>query len=432
MKETINLDIRNVGLVPSTVGIYVFKRNKKILYIGKSVNLKARILSHFENSKLDVKEKQIISLSDRIEYQTTDSEFKALLLEAELIQKYQPKYNAILKDDKSNLYIKITTKDKYPKILTCRRENDKKSLYFGPFPSVKVTENILRTIRRTIPFCSQKKISHIPCFYSKIGLCNPCPNYIENIEGHEKKIKLKKEYRKNISQIVKILSGKFELVLKSLKKKLIFLRKKFKYEEAIIIRDKIITFERFLSQQLPFNSQASINKSADKIKSLYNILSVFFPTPVKLRRIECYDVSNLSMKEATASMVVFYDGAPTIDQYRKFKIKNLKQKSDIGMLTEIILRRFNNSWSYPDLIIVDGGRPQVSVLLKLLNSLSIKIPLLGIAKNPDRMVIGIENLPSVAFKYDDPGFNLLGQIRDESHRFARKYHLFLRAKKILL
>jgi len=432
MEKNINLDRKSIRTVPSTIGIYIFRNNKKILYIGKSVNLRARLLSHLENSKVDAKEKRIIDSSAKVEYQVTDSEFKALLLEAELIQKYRPKYNVIWKDDKSNLYIKITVKDVYPKIFTSRKENDGSSLYFGPFPSIKVAESILRTIRKVFPYCTQKKISNRACFYSKINLCSPCPNNIEKITDLNLKLKLEGQYKKNIRQIIKILSGKFELVLNSLKKQLESLKNQHNYEEAITLRDKIITFERFLSQQLIFNSEPSINRSKEKINSLQVFLEKFFPDIKQIKRIECYDMSNLSMKEATASMVVFYDGIPAVDQYRKFKIRNLKLTSDIEMMKEIISRRFKNSWSYPDLIIVDGGRPQVLAIIKLLGSSSIRIPLIGIAKNPDRIIIGNANLPTIVFKYNDLGFNLIQQIRDESHRFAKKYHLFLRNKKLLI
>src|SRR3989338_11408251 len=134
--------------LPSTTGVYLFKKDNEILYIGKTISLKARILAHFENAKLDPKESLIIRNSDKLEYILTDSEFKALLLESSLIQKYQPKYNARWKDNKSLLYIKITTRDEFPKVFTVRRENDCKSLYFGPFPAMRDAEKILGSVRR--------------------------------------------------------------------------------------------------------------------------------------------------------------------------------------------------------------------------------------------------------------------------------------------
>ena len=135
--------------LPNSTGVYFFKKKNKILYIGKAVSIKARVLSHLENAKLDQKEALIVKNSDYIEYYLTDSEFKALLLESSLIQKYQPKYNLRWKDNKSYLYIKVTIKDEFPKIFSVRRENDGKSLYFGPFQSQKDVEEILKMIRKT-------------------------------------------------------------------------------------------------------------------------------------------------------------------------------------------------------------------------------------------------------------------------------------------
>src|SRR3989338_10749643 len=150
------LNKKAISSLPPSTGVYLFKKNKEILYIGKAVSLKARLLSHLENAKLDPKEDLIVKNSDRIEYFLTDSEFKALLLESAFIQKYQPTYNLRWKDDKSYLYIKITSKDEFPKVFSVRREDDKKSLYFGPFPSQRSLEEILNSIRKIFPFCQQK------------------------------------------------------------------------------------------------------------------------------------------------------------------------------------------------------------------------------------------------------------------------------------
>ena len=184
---------KHIKKLPSIIGIYLFKKNKIVNYIGKSVNIKARISSHLENAKLDNKERLIIDSSNKIEVIPTESEFKTLILEAKLIRKFQPKYNSIWKDDKSPLYIKITIKEEYPKIFLIRKpsfakaskgkELNKNSLYFGPFSSTRTAETIISDIRKITPFCTQKKITKKACFYSKIGLCNPCPNEIGCCKG---------------------------------------------------------------------------------------------------------------------------------------------------------------------------------------------------------------------------------------------------------
>jgi len=408
--------------LPSTAGIYLFKKGKTYLYIGKSINIKARVLSHVENSQQDTKEYAIVSQSDSIETQITDSEFKALLLESELIQIHHPKYNVIWRDGKSHLYIKIT-EEKYPKIYPVRKEDDKKSLYFGPFSSTRNVESLLRTIRRIIPFCSQKKITKRPCFYHKIGLCDPCPNDIGS-RG--------KEYRHNIRRIVSLLLGKTGILLNSMNRELKTAIKEEHYEEGLKIRNRIQTLQ-YLIQNRSFEryGEHDFDNSKQSLEDLFTLIHPYFPYLSRLDRIECYDISNLSQKQGTGSMVVLTNGLLDKNQYRRFKIKNVKIQSDFDMLDEIVTRRFGNNWNKPALIVVDGGKPQVRRIIKVLENLGIEIPLLGIAKDPDRFILGVNGLPTIKPRMNNLGYRLVQLIRDESHRFARKYHLFLRDKEMI-
>ena len=425
----------NVNYLPSTSGVYLFKKGNNILYIGKSVNIKARVLSHFENAKIDRKESLIIECSDSIDYIVTDSEFKALLLEAKMIQKHHPKYNVIWRDDKSHLYIKITVKETYPKVLIVRKENDGRSTYFGPFSSVRTTSRLLKEIRRIVPFCTQQRISDRPCFYSKIGLCNPCPNEIDQrykILDLSERRKLKKKYRKNINSVIRILNGNVKGVLNELSRKLKRLANQNDYEEAIRIRNNIFRFEELLyNRSLPDDAPSEYNESSKNLSSLIELLSVYFPRLTSLARIECYDVSNLSLKDSTASMVVLADGLIQRSEYKRFKIRGKKHISDFEMLREVFMRRFRNNWRLPNLIVVDGGKPQVRTVIKTLSQIRKHIPIIGIAKNPDRIVIGKDNFPTIRFISENKAFTLIRLIRDESHRFARKYHLFLRDRNFL-
>jgi len=419
---------------PSKTGVYVFKQNNLPVYIGKSVNIKARLTSHFENAAYGGKEESIIKFSDKIEYIITESEFKALLLESKLIQKYRPKYNSRWKDDKSYLYIEITTSDEFPKIFLSRKteiEKKSKNIYFGPFSSVKTAESLLKSIRRVFPYCSQKKITERSCFYSKIGLCKPCPNQINGLTDYELRIKLKREYKKNIKQIVKTLEGKTELVLKDLSASLNKLSKEKKYEEALILRNKVNDFNNLVNDRSFSHHEDQFNRTEKMIDDLKDLLSKYIDIS-DIHRIEAYDMSDLSQKEATGSMVVFIDGQSDKSQYRKFKIKDLKSISDTRRFEEVLVRRFKNNWEKPDLIIVDGGRPQILTVKKVLFDLKINIPLISIAKNPDRLIILTKKkLITLRLPNNSLGFILIRLIRDESHRFARKYHLFLRDKKMI-
>ncbi len=409
--------------LPSTIGLYLFKKDKIINYIGKSVNIKVRVFSHLENAKLDNKERLIIHNSNTIETITTESEFKALILEAKLIREFQPKYNSIWKDDKSPLYIKITVKDEYPKIFLTRKETNKGDLYFGPFSSTKIAETIISDIRRIIPFCTQKKITKKACFYSKIGLCSPCPNEITNLAD-------KKHYRKNINQVVSILRGNVKTIVKGLNRELSNLTKDKRYEEAIVVRSKIFRFDRLMN--LRSDENYFVNDNEKKLGEMKNLLTRYFPELKRLNRIETYDISNLGLSQAVGSMVVMKNSQIDRGEYRRFKIKQVGLKSDFDRIREVIKRRLKQPWPVPDLMIVDGGRPQIKTIIKVFQENKINIPLLGIAKNPDRVIVGVEGLPNLFLKNDNNVLNIIRMLRDESHRFARKYHLFLRSKDFLL
>lgn len=443
---------------PSATGVYLFISKKTPLYIGKAANIKARLLSHFQNAGFDPKEAAMVEGATAVRCIPTDSEFKALVLEAQLIQKYHPRYNTRWKDDRSYLYVKIDMHEECPKVRLARgkeisrqlKTNDKLKttssvFYFGPFSSVRATTEILRGIRKLIPFCTQKRITKRACFYSKIGLCNPCPNVIVGLKDAKAQKELAHTYRRNMRRVIKILKGNFEPVLSELYAQMEKLTREERFEEAIVLRNRIFRFEHFLhakSLLSPWSQSDSIGlatssrrfkKPDEVLASLFTILKPYVPNLKNLRRVECYDVSNLMGKEATASMVVFTDGLSDKDQYRKFKIKNLKARSDVEMLTEVLKRRFARSgWEKPNLLVVDGGGPQVKTFRKALAALNVSIPLVGIAKRPDRLVISSKTMITLKPPMNHRGFNLVRHLRDESHRFARKYHLLLRKKKLLL
>ncbi len=425
------IDQQKINNLPTTTGVYIFKKGEKVLYVGKSVNIKARVKSHLENVRLDPKEAAMIDACDRVDYIVTDSEFKALLLEAKLIKEYHPKYNVIWKDDKSFLYIKITLADEYPKVfLSRKKERDLKTLYFGPFSSTRTAMEILRELRKITPFCMDKRLKNGPCFYSKIGLCNPCPGAIFREKSGRIRRTLKKIYRQNIFKLIRLLQGKTELIINDFSRQLKKKIKEENFEEAIIIRDKILRLQSLTKRSFIDNNFSQYNQVEEALKSLFSLLSSYFSNLKELKRIECYDVSNFAGENPTASMVVLTNGLIDTSEYRRFKIKNLKRKNDLMMLEEVFKRRFakKGNWPNPDLIIVDGGKPQVKLLGKILEKLKIDIPFIGIAKNPDRLVLGKNSLITIRPPVNNLGFNLIRLIRDESHRFARKYHLLLRKK----
>lgn len=420
---------------PTTCGVYQYWDQDKILYIGKAVNLKARLASHAQNARVDEKERAIVSGATYIKYTETDSEFLALLLEAELIRQYQPPYNRIWKDDKTYLYIVIDTSAPFPRphfaraheLFTLQERKQLKT--FGPFPSSQIAEEVLRQIRRLIPFCMSKKIGRRACFYSKIGLCSPCPAIIKTAEQ-------KKLYRHQIFQVIKILSGKINPVIKDLTRQMKEASAKRDFETALTLRTKIERFTRFVAtHSFRENSTISYNTAEQKMKSLQQLLIENWNLKINLHRVECYDASNSAMNDATVSLVVATDGLLDRGEYRRFKIKNPRANSDFTRLAEALTRRFlpaqagkNKSWPAPDLIMLDGGTPQLRAIQPVLDQLPTPPLLLGIAKRPDRLM----TLQGETLKIDlhQPGFQLLIELRDEAHRFANSYRKILQTKRL--
>jgi excinuclease ABC subunit C len=420
--------------MPLEPGIYIFKKNNKPIYIGKSISIRTRILSHLAQAALSEKERAIIEQSDSLDYQTTLSNFDAILLEAELIKKFRPKYNVSWKDDKNYLYIKITTQETYPKIYPVRKEDDGKSKYFGPFGSSKMTYTLIYELRRIAPFCTQKKVSKKPCFYSKLGLCNPCPNFIEHIGDNQMQTQLKKEYKNNIRKVISLLSGQSHQILTDLEKSIQISAQDEQFEDAIIARDKLLKFTLFLERR-SFNKHiyAVDTDKGDLKKELSEFLlrNFNYTLSTDSYRIECYDISNLQGTYPTGSMVVVENGELSKKNYKKFSVK-MKGISDIHMMREVLERRLEHSeWGYPDLIILDGGKPQLRMIYSLFKEKGVKIPLISIAKRPDRILVPSDSFKTISLRKELLLYRLIQSIRDESHRFAKKYHVLLRDRNRL-
>lgn len=420
----------SVDHLPSTNGVYTFLQKGVPIYIGKSVNIKARVKSHLENAKQDPKEAAIISQADDLTYIITDSELNALLLESKLIQTHKPKYNVRWRDDKSYLYIKITSKDTYPKITVTRKEKDQKAVYFGPFASMRIATGILREIRKVFPFCTQKNLSKQRCFYSKIKLCDPCPNVIEQTIDSTAKDLLIKQYKLNIKNVQKVLEGKTDIVIKRLYRMIRELTQENKYEQAIGYRDRLRRLEGMnIRKSFGNDSLEEYNVSEKRKQGLISLLAPYIKLN-KLNRIECYDMSTLLFEESTASMVVFTDGLSDKKEYRRFRIKNPDTHSDFDMFKEVIARRMKRDWPLPDLLIVDGGKPQLQAVVPIIKEAYPDLPIIGMAKRPDRIVLG-DTFMTIRPPRNHPGFRLVQQMRDESHRFAKSYHLHLRKKNMV-
>lgn len=421
--------------VPLNSGIYIFKKNGVPIYIGKSVSLKARLASHIQAATMIQKERAIIHEADTIEYQVTLTDFDAITLEAHLIRQHKPRYNVIWKDDKKFLYIKITKKDTYPKILLTRAEDDGSSLYFGPFQSMRVAESVLKLIRHVVPFCTQERIGKRACFYAKLGLCSPCPSVVSHLPEDDER-RARRLYRANIRRVITILSGNHSLVTTELQKDLKVATQLQDFENAIWIRDRLKRLNHLLYYRRFHNPIDFLQEEgADLRPELQQFISDNFDESVDVTdyRIECYDQSTFQFGQSVGSMVVYRDGLFEKKAYRRFKITAGRDNSDFDMLRDTLMRRLKKhltDWGTPTLIILDGGKPQLRVGQQVLEQLGLFIPMIGLAKNPDRLIFPTQTKPLVLTN-TTPLHRVFQALRDESHRFANKYHVLLRKKRQL-
>lgn len=392
--------------------------------MGKAVNLKKRVSSYFLNKTLGEKTKALVSQIKTIKTISTTSEVESFLLEERLVKKYRPRFNISLKDDKAYPLVKITTKDKYPAIFIVRRKGDTKSLYFGPYTSANSLRTVLKIIRRIFPYQSVAKHGSRLCLYYHLGLC-PCPSVTND-----------QNYKKTIKHIINFLNGNTKKVIKDLEKERDKFSNRQDFENAGGLQKKIDAINLITSPfYKPFVFEENPNFKSDvlqqELSSLIQILNENNVKVEKLERIECYDISNIQGKSATASMVVLTNGEKDTSSYRRFKIRGFynNKANDFAMLSEVLKRRLKHSeWQMPDLIVIDGGKGQVSSVLKVLSELNVQIPLIGLAKKEETIITS--SLSEIKLPKDSKALLLIIKIRDEAHRFAITYHKKLRSKLI--
>lgn len=429
----------NLNKLPLGPGVYLFfNASGKIIYVGKSTNIKSRVSSYFATRLLE-KTANLMTEAKDLSYVKVNSELEALLLEAKLIHSYQPKFNSANKDDKHPLYIRIT-KEKYPRVLTARKIENKtvNKAFFGPYPSSYSVNAILKIARRLFPY-AQHKPTKKRCFYSHIGRCDPCPSYIESLSGEEKRI-LRKLYQENIRNIIGLLSGKMPAVRNRIYATMLKYSRRQEFEQAKKLREKIEWIDYITQPVARINEFLRNPNFLDDVREeeatqLKNTIAQHVLTPDRFSRIECFDVAHMSGLATTASMVTFIDGEAEKKYYRHFRIKQRRGVDDVASLHEAVTRRAKHfkDWGKPDLILVDGGKGQVSVFVKVLARHNILV--IGIAKRYETLIIPEvlgENIKYVTVKLNrSPALNLVQRLRNEAHRFARRYHHHLVKKSLL-
>lgn len=545
--------------LPDKPGVYIMHdKHDTIIYVGKAKILKNRVRQYFQSNKNhSAKVVQMVSHIAYFEYIVTDSELEALVLECNLIKEHRPKYNTMLKDDKSYPFIKVTIGEEFPRVLFSRTMKHGTGKFFGPYTSagaVKETIELLCKLYK-VRTCSRRLPKDIgkdrPCLNYHIGQCNaPCQGYVN-----------KDEYKKNIDKVISFLNGNYSEIINELTDKMQDCSERMEYEEAARYRDLLISVKQIAQKQKitaddatdrdviacamdaedavvqvffirqgkllgreHFHMKVATNDSRSGILSEFmkqyyggtpyipNVImtqeeiedagtiadwlssrkkrKVTIITPKKgdkekmvelahknalmvltkdaekikleekrttgamkqiadwlglasIRRAEAYDISNTSGVESVGSMVVFEDGRPKKNDYRKFRIKTVKGPDDYKSMREVLTRRFTRGMRerageeetrgfavYPDLIMMDGGRGQVNIALEVLDELHINIPVCGMVKDDNHNTRGLYyNNVEIPIDRHSEGFKLITRVQDEAHRFAIEYHRSLRSKK---
>lgn len=436
-------------IIPHKPGVYIYKDNRgKVIYVGKAVDLFSRVSSYFNNTWKDVKTAKLVENIASAETIIVESEIEALILEANLIKKFMPLYNIRLTDDKDYLYV-VVTDEEFPKVVTARKSQlVKVKKWFGPYPSATTVKTVLKKLRRVFPWCSGKgqglsvkgKVVNKACFYYHLGLCSgPCAGVISRVD-----------YLKIINRFSKFLDGKKQELLEELVKEMEQYSKAQKYEDAAKVKKAIEGINYITAPTKITNYLVNPNFLEDLTRNSLEELQKALNLPELPVRIEAYDISNLSGKDSTGSMVVLTNGEIDKSQYRRFKIKISGKPNDYAMHQEMMERRLkHNEWPLPQLFLIDGGRGQVTAVKDVILSLSKdllnkrtetdsspsalndidNIPIYGLAKREEWLYPPEGEVIKLSKR--NLGLRLLQKIRNESHRFAITYHKKLRAKAFL-
>jgi len=423
--------------LPDHPGVYFyFDQKGKLLYIGKATSLKRRVGSYF-NKAHDRRIAEMVSQIAQIDYMETPTVIEALVLEANQIKAKKPKYNILQRDDKSFLYLVVTNED-FPKPILIRGHElkrlgidpfrpkltikaKKKFLrVFGPYTSSRSLKLAMDLIRKIIPWsnCDPPKLTGgtRSCFNAHLGKCpGVCTGNIS-----------KQEYRRIIKQFILFFEGKRQSLFKEMKREMSRAAKDHRYEEAAKYRNRIYAIEHIRDVAIIGRDDINLPHNRDQQVGSIDLMG----------RVEAYDISNISGTSAVGSMVVFEEGEPAKAKYRKFKIKTVKGINDVAMLEEMLRRRlkryllYPDAWPLPEIMVIDGGKPQVNRIARLLKEFDLEVPLIGLAKGfdrkQDRLVYNRTDreVQRVAHR----GKEVFQKARDEAHRFAVKYHRYLRSK----
>ncbi len=415
--------LQKLKTLPSSPGVYFHKNaDDEVIYVGKAAVLKNRVRQYFHKTQKDPKTTALVREIADTDWIVVDTEMDALFLESEMIKRYMPKWNILLRDDKTVIYVRIDMKSEVPYVSFTRTPQDDKATYIGPFYGKLAVEKALRILRKVFPYYD-KPYDGKKTLNTDLGLT----------PGVEIGKITPQEYKKNLRKLMLYLEGGRHKLINELEKQMKQAAKSEEFEEAAEIRKQLFGLKE-LQKKIVFSDKEFLDISSDQ--ALVDLqMALHLPEPP--RRIEGYDISHQSGTNVVGSMVVFVNGASDRSEYRKFKLRHQKN-DDTANLREVIERRLKHpEWEFPNLIILDGGVGQVNAVKDLLAENNIAV--IGRDKSGDHtrnaeVSIIIPQGDSYRTLHLQPGSHiakLIARIDDEAHRFAITYHTLLKRKQML-
>lgn len=421
-------------------GVYFHKsKDGEIIYVGKAANLRNRVRQYFQSSRdMDIKTKALVAETDDTDWVETDSEIDALFLESEMVKRYMPRFNILLRDDKSQLYVRIDMKNAWPSVVFTRNPADDKSDYFGPFYNGYALKKALRYLRKVFPYYTKPIVGERPDDLDvHLGL-SPGLNTSSD------------EYKANLRKLILYLKGGRKTITRDIEKDMKRAAKAHDFENATLLRDRLRHLGE-LQHRIMFGDKEFLDISKDHALADLRDLLLLVTIPA---RIEGYDISHMSGTNVVASQVVFINGVSSRKDYRKYKTK-LEHNDDFFNMNETITRRLSDknlaAWGKPNLLLIDGGKGQLDAALKARDDRSQSMPAIGIAKREEQIVIDVrrsnvtinneklieldgrlthtDHFTLINLPPSSHIIKLLQRIRDESHRFAVSYHTVLKRQK---
>ncbi|MDZ4685910.1 MAG: excinuclease ABC subunit UvrC [Planctomycetaceae bacterium] len=419
---------------PATPGIYLMKDDRgRVIYVGKAVNLRSRAGSYFtKQAAIDRRTCDLVPEICDIDFISTDSEVDALLLEARLVKDVQPKFNSELKDDKTFPYLQIFTREPFPRVEFTRKPRPRGTRLYGPFTNARKLRGAIAVLQQIFRFrnCTldikpddERWRWFRPCLLASINQCTaPCNLRVT-----------KEDYRRDIKRLILFLDGRKKRLFRELRADMQQAATELKFEKAARLRDQIAALENLnLRGDLREHAQPEVFQVDPKrgVRGLQKVFDLAGPP----RRIEGMDIAHLQGGETVASLVQFIDGLPFKPGYKRFKIRSVDGVDDFASMREVVSRRFRRLHQeeepFPDLLLIDGGKGQLSAAMEAFRDLGLTPPFtVSLAKREEELFLPGESDPKVLSRHSF-ALRLLQYVRDESHRFAQQYHHLLRRKSL--